>query len=58
MRTRKNTPASNLVNDLVACRLPMAVARAEAIRVTELARAYVAKRLTIEQLRSQLRGET
>lgn len=58
MRARRNTPAQNLIADLVAAKLPRTIARAEAIRVTALARDFHAGRMTLAEVRAQLRGDT
>jgi hypothetical protein len=55
MRQRRKTQ-SNLVSDLTAIRVPLAVARAEAVRVTELARDVAAGKISLESARAQLRG--
>jgi hypothetical protein len=57
MRVRRQT-RSHLVADLTALRVPLAVARAEAVRVTLLAQAVAAGRMSLTEARSQLRGET
>lgn len=52
MRRRR----SNLFNDLIALRYPRLVARRESMRVTSLAHAIRANRITVEEALSQLRG--
>lgn len=56
MRVRRRTQ-SHLVADLTALRVPAAIARAEAVRVTTLAHAVRAGRLSLEDAIAQLRGE-
>lgn len=48
--------AANLVKDLRAPLVPLAVARSEAKRSTALARALAAGRITLAEVRAQLRG--
>jgi len=48
--------AANLVKDLRAPVVPLAVARSEAKRIKELGRALAAGRISIEDVRAQLRG--
>jgi len=55
MRDRRKTH-SNLIADLTAVHVPLAVARAEAMRVEALKRSVDEGRITISDLRAQLRG--